>query len=164
MAEEKSDVLYLRWRSLHREKKFQYIVNGVLVWPSMLFILVIGGEFYQVSRDIITLIWEKGILLGKVIAVLLFVGAVIDNVRHNWLVKYGKVIIADIDKVYYEWHIPVLVSEKNYKNAYVLVDELVYSHRASRWERPIRILKPVREIDLTTIENGTGFTTWAKFK
>ena len=213
--EKEQDILYLRGRLIFQEIKFRSIFGFLLCYPCVILIILLivdlnlgAGTFDKNYREI-------SIVIGKVIIALLLLGAIIDNLKHNYLIKKGKVIIADIDKnpfalnplllffayekiecsyhdyeqgkvwefkgsytefcpaqrnypdtsaLRQEWHIPVLVDEKNYKRYFVLTRELVHSYDCNKWKRFPYFTRVKRKIDLTQIENGTKFSTSVKFR
>ena len=91
------EILYLRRRLLFEEIKFQYIFGFIFCYA------IVVSSFYL----IILFVWESGkyndmfleisIFIGKIIIVLLVVGASWDNIKHNRLIKKGKVIIAQLE-------------------------------------------------------------------
>lgn len=67
-----------------------------------------------------------------------------------------------------EEYIPVLVDENDYSKYFVLTKELAQSywwkHYRGVFQKPIYFTKPIREIDLTQVENGLRFSNDVRFQ
>lgn len=216
---EKKNTLYLRWRFVFEETKFKcipgFLFLNALVW--IIFFLIIE---YFFTLQTTAMFWRKVeyvvVMLTKGVCILLFVGAVIDNIKQNRLIIKGKVIIAEIGDrkhTFYPWlfrseqhrikcsyfdyekgklweykgtytnvfdnignsvslanesYIPVLVDENDYSKYFVLTKELAQSywwnHFYGVFQKPIYFTKPIREIDLTQVENGLRFSNDVRFQ
>ena len=92
------EILYLRKRLIFQEIRFKSIFGFMLFYPMVVGSIILlvefkfgAGTFNQKCTDI-------SIGIGKCIIAFLLFSAIIDNIKHNRLIKKGKVIIAEIDK------------------------------------------------------------------
>ena len=92
------EILYLRKRLIFQEIKFRSIFGFVFLYSLVVISILLlvnfkfgAGAFNQKCTDI-------SIGIGKGIIALLLFSAIVDNIKHNRLIKKGKVIIAEIDK------------------------------------------------------------------
>ena len=100
----KKECLFLRKRFIFEKTKFQCISGFVFWYVFFLAILELAVFSKYGTSTANEQIMNFFIFFGKLVVVLLFVGAFIDNVKHNRLIKNGKVVIAEIDKCRYSFN------------------------------------------------------------